>query len=103
MPKAKIQVKRVEAPDYPAWRTVLASSPEGSPYQLPEFLEALAVATGGSVRLLGLYRDTTELVGGIGLYLQPNPLGLAATSRLMLYYNGPFLKPAAATSPPQAW
>jgi hypothetical protein len=94
MTKTDIEVRRVEPSEYPEWRKVLASSNEGSAYQMPEYLEALADATGGKFKILGLYRNQTELLGGIGLYLKKTYLGTAATSRLLLYYNGPFLRPA---------
>jgi len=99
MSTSDLQIRQVEKAEYPKWRAVLAAAPEGTNYQLPEYLAALSEVTGGSSRLLGIFRGKTELLGGIGLYLRPTRLGTAATSRLLLYYNGPFLEPAPSNFP----
>ena len=99
MSTSDLQIRQVEKAEYPKWRAVLAAAPEGTNYQLPEYLAALSEVTGGSSRLLGIFRGKTELLGGIGLYLRRTRLGTAATSRLLLYYNGPFLEPAPSNFP----
>ncbi|MDA1178126.1 MAG: GNAT family N-acetyltransferase [Planctomycetota bacterium] len=96
---AALQVRDVLPVEYGDWCRVLAASEEGSPYQLPEYLHALAEATNGKCRLIGAFRDD-DLVGGMGLYLQPATLGgIQATSRLLLYYNGPFMQPCLSQHP----
>lgn len=96
---AALHVRDVLPAEYADWRRVLAASEEGSPYQLPEYLNALAEATNGQCRLLGAFRHG-ELVGGMGLYLQHVTLGgTQATSRLLLYYNGPFVQPCLSQHP----
>jgi len=91
----ELLVREVPTSEYGEWRRVLAAADEGSPYQLPEYLQALSVATNGDTRLLGVYRER-ELLGGMGLYLSRTTWGTIASSRLLLYYNGPFVTPCTS-------
>lgn len=99
MPSVDLDARDVSEKDYRQWRSVLASAPEGSPYQLPEYLDALASVTNGTSKLIGVFRGATELLAGIGLYVTRSNIGTNATSRLLLYYNGPFVKPPSSQLP----
>lgn len=85
---------------YPAWAELVMSSPDGSVYSLPAYLDALCTATGGSYRVLAAERDG-RLVGGIALYRQTSVFGNFVSPRLLLYYNGIVLAPHEANSPAQ--
>lgn len=84
--------------DYDAWKALVSQSAEGSPYYLPEYLDALCQATGGSFRVLAAERSG-ELLGGISLYEQVSRWGRFVAPRLLLYYNGFVLKPHAGKYP----
>lgn len=84
-------VRELEPSEFTAWNALVAAASEGSPYQTPEYLRALAIATGADWRVLGVYR-AGELWGGIGLYEEAGRFGLQASSRLLLYYNGPVIR-----------
>lgn len=100
MAKPTLSVRQIRTAEHEQWKQVLASAPEGSPYLLPEYLSAIAKATDRPTpTLIGIFENETDLVGGIGLYRYPVTFGEAASSRLMLYYNGPFLRPAKASVP----
>jgi hypothetical protein len=78
--------------DYDGWRSLVAQSAEGSPYYLPEYLDALCRATGGYFRILAAERNG-ELLGGVTLYTETSRWGRYISPRLLLYYNGFALKP----------
>lgn len=84
--------------DYEGWRTLVAQSAEGSPYYLPEYLDALCRATGGYFRILGAERNG-ELLGGVTLYTETSRWGRYISPRLLLYYNGFVLKPHSGKYP----
>ena len=90
----------------PQWNAALAAAPEGSPYQRPEYLDALAEAIGGEARYLAVFRRDAsaarscgELVGGLGFVEHAVPFGRAASTRLLLYYCAPFVRPAELAGP----
>ena len=87
-----LDVRETQAAEYEQWNSVLAAADEGSSYQSPEYLSLLAETTGASTRFIGVYQNGDELVGGVGVYEEPGWLGVSATSRTLLYYNGPFIK-----------
>jgi len=95
---APFEIQDVAQSGYAEWREVVGLAPEGSPYQLPEYLAALAEVTQTNYRLIGVYRDR-ELIGGIGLYLKQTYWGVDASPRVLLYYNGPFVKPSKSACP----
>lgn len=84
--------------EYPHWTSLVAGSPTGSIYSLPEYLEALAEATGGSCRVLVAERDG-HIVGGIGLYEERGRFGTCIAPRPLLYYNGFVLVPHESSYP----
>lgn len=84
--------------DYPRWAAMVAQSSDGSAYCRPDYLEVLAVATGGCFRILAAERDGT-LVGGVALFEQPGSMGTVIAPRLLLYYNGIVLAPHASKYP----
>jgi hypothetical protein len=85
--KEAVRVRELTQGDYPAWNDLVAASPEGSPYSTPEYLAALCEATGGAFRILAAER-ADQLLGGVALYEEKTRLGIAVSSRLLLYYNG---------------
>jgi hypothetical protein len=100
MAKPTFNVREVQPTEFGQWNAVLASSPEGSPYLMPEYLAAIARATDRPMpSMIGIFENDSRLVGGIALYRYPVTFGEAASSRLMLYYNNPFLLPPTATVP----
>jgi hypothetical protein len=87
--------------DYELWHKLIAESPQGSVYALPEYLEILCRAAGGSCSLLGVFRGN-ELIGGLPLYEQPITGGRSLANRLLLYYSGLILKPLTSRYPSKA-
>jgi hypothetical protein len=98
--KNDLAVRTLEAAEYPAWDELVARSPEGSIYASPEYLGALCEATGGRFRILVAERGD-ELVGGIALYEENQRWGTIVSPRLLLYYNGPILRPYDTKYPSQ--
>lgn len=96
---AHIDIREIEPEEHPDWISVLSAAPEGSAYLHPGFLKALASATDADYKLLGIYDGQSNLVGGAGLYITDGIFRPVASSRLMLYYNGPFIKPPESQSP----
>ncbi|MGH7585905.1 MAG: GNAT family N-acetyltransferase [Gemmatimonadales bacterium] len=84
--------------EYPAWSALAATSPDGSPYSLPDYLDALCGAAGGSFAVLGAFRADV-LVGGVALYLRHGTGGRWAGPRLLLYYQSPVLQRAESKYP----
>lgn len=84
--------------EYPHWSTLVANSPDGSIYSLPDYLDTLCAATGGRYRILVAERDA-HIVGGIALYERSSRLGRYVSPRLLLYYNGFVLLPHDTTYP----
>jgi hypothetical protein len=84
-------VRDLSEGDFPAWSELVAASPEGSPYALPEYLETLCRSTGGTFRIRAVIKGE-EIVGGIGLYMEKRRSGTVVSPRLLLYYNGPVLR-----------
>ena len=77
--------------EYGEWNSLVAQSPQGSPYSTPEYLAALCSATGGTYRILGV-RKGPDLVGGAALYEQRDERGTRLSPRPLLYYNGIVLR-----------
>ncbi|MFH1891813.1 MAG: GNAT family N-acetyltransferase [Candidatus Zixiibacteriota bacterium] len=73
--------------DCSKWNRFVASSPSGSIYSTPEYLDALCSAAGGSFKILACLKGD-EIAGGIGLYENTSPFGTFVSNRLLLYYNG---------------
>ena len=72
--------------DLDAWRAVLARSPQGGVYGLPEYLAALCEATGARLPDHRLFLND-ELVCGAPLYERRERAGTVVTNRTLLYYN----------------
>ena len=86
--------------EYACWAELVSRSPDGSVHCLPDYLEALCAATGGSFRILAAERDG-QLVGGIALYQQRSMFGTYVTPRTLLYYNGIVVARHTASVPSQ--
>jgi hypothetical protein len=80
------------------WSRLVSSSPQGSVYALPRYLDALCHAAGGRYIVLGA-RQGEELIGGLALYECDSLYGRLVAPRLLLYYNGPVLRPYATRYP----
>lgn len=79
----KVTTRFLGTDEYPKWATFVADAPAGSIYSLPEYLDALCTATGGSFRVLVAERNG-RIEGGIALY----EFAGSCQPRLLLYYNG---------------
>lgn len=91
-------VRPLLEPEYDAWSRLVAESPDGSPYGLPAYLDALCGAAGGRFTVLGAFRGE-EPVGGVALYLREGSGGRWAGPRLLLYYHSPVLRRAETKYP----
>lgn len=72
---------------YLPWNKLIADSPDGSIYSMPEYLDVLCSTGGGRFQILAV-RHGDELVGGIALYERDSFFGTFVSPRLLLYYNG---------------
>ena len=78
-----LDVTTLEPREFAEWREFVGRSPGGSVYAEPDYLEALAAATGANFRIVGV-RRAGVLVGGVGLYENRSPLlGRHALARLI--------------------
>jgi hypothetical protein len=89
---AKVTTRLLTDSEYADWNRLVASSPDGSIYSTPEYLDVLCSATGGSFHILAAERSG-QVVGGIGLYERRTAWGRYVAPRLLLYYNGIVLRP----------
>jgi Acetyltransferase (GNAT) domain len=85
--KKQLTVETLGAKEMKSWSDLVKSSDLGSAYSLPEYLDALCAAGGGTYFVLGARRGA-ELVGGIAVYERRSPLGTFVAPRLLLFYNG---------------
>ena len=88
---SRVLVSELPEGRYGEWNGLVASAPAGSPYAMPEYLDALCEAAGGTFRILGAWRGE-ELAGGLPLYERTSRLGKYVSPRLLLYYNGAVLR-----------
>jgi hypothetical protein len=84
--KSDVHVRELGEGDFDAWRAVLARSPQGGVYGLPEYLAALCEATGARYRIIGVFLND-QLVCGAPLYERRERAGTVVTNRTLLYYN----------------
>jgi hypothetical protein len=84
--KSDVHVRELGEGDFDAWRAVLARSPQGGVYALPEYLAALCEATGARYRIIGVFLND-QLVCGAPLYERRERAGTVVTNRTLLYYN----------------
>ena len=87
----RIATRILNENEYDRWEAFVQSSPQGTIYALPSYLDILCSATGDSFRVVGVFQGD-ELVGGVALYQQRSPAGVYVANRLLLYYNGPVLR-----------
>ena len=79
---------------------MLEESAQGSVYAMPEYLEALCEAAGGSYRVVAACRND-DLTGGVAIHEQPSARGLRVSPRHLLYYNGLVLRDTPTKYPSQ--
>ncbi len=87
---SETEIKELGANDMAQWRALVASSPEGSAYNDPDYLAALCEATGARFRIIGAWR-ADKLEGGVALFERWTVAGRIVSPRLLLYYSGPVL------------
>jgi len=87
----KYSIHYLDEKEYDQWNKFIASSPDGSIYSSPEYLDVLCEVTSASYRILTVMKND-EIFGGIALYERPSILGTFVSSRLLLYYNGLVLR-----------
>jgi Acetyltransferase (GNAT) domain len=100
----QLRIERLGEPGLEEWANLVGSSPEGSVYSLPRYLDALCDAAGGRFVILGA-KQGDELVGGVALYENDSRHGPYVAPRPLLYYNGPVLRPGRSRYPSErtAW
>jgi hypothetical protein len=98
--KPGLNARLLSEADFPEWNELVSRSREGSIYSLPDYLDTLCEAAGGSFRVLAIRRGN-ELVGGVALYERASPSGAYVSPRLLLYYNGIVLRPYDSRYPSQ--
>lgn len=87
----KYYSKYLQETDYDSWNEFVASSPDGSIYSTPEYLDVLCEVVGGRFSILAILQND-EIVGGVALYENDSRFGIYVSPRLLLYYNGLILK-----------
>jgi hypothetical protein len=97
---SRIEVTELTEAGYGEWNRLNAAAPAGSPYAMPEYLDALCSTAGGRFRIL-VARRGEELVGGLPLYERSSRFGDYVGPRLLLYYNGPVLRSFETKYPSQ--
>ncbi|MGA8277503.1 MAG: GNAT family N-acetyltransferase [Rhodanobacteraceae bacterium] len=97
---AEVTTRFLATSEYPQWVSLVAASPGGSAYSLPDYLDALCSAGGASYRILVAERDA-HIVGGIALFERASPHGAFVSPRRLLYYNGFVLVPHETKYPSQ--
>jgi hypothetical protein len=97
---AELKTRVLLEHEYPAWAALVASSPDGSIYSIPDYLGALCRASGAEFRVLVAERDG-RIVGGIGLYERKSRFGRYVHPRRLLYYNGIVRMPHETKYPSQ--
>lgn len=98
--RAGFATRVLEEAEYPAWNQLVARSEQGAVYSMPEYLDVLCEAAGGSFRILAVEKGD-ELLGGIAIYERTSRLGAYVSPRLLLYYNGIVLRPYETRYPSQ--
>jgi hypothetical protein len=93
-----LHVRQLSEQDLDEWVQLVGESRHGSVYALPAFLESLCRAAGGRYLVLGASR-AGRLEGGVALYENDSIYGRYVSSRPLLYYNGPVLRPALSRYP----
>lgn len=97
---AELNVRVLREEDYPRWTALVGTSPAGSVYSHPGYMEALCRATGAGFRVMVAERDG-RIVGGVVLYERTSRAGPYVNPRLLLYYNGIVLVPHDSKYPSQ--
>jgi len=95
---AKLTTRLLSEAEYSSWNQLVSSSPEGSIYSRPEYLDVLCAEAAGRFAILVAER-AGEILGGIGLFERKNRWGTYAMGRLLLYYHGIVLKPPVSKYP----
>lgn len=88
----KIVTRFLASTEYDTWNRLVSSSPEGSIYCTPEYLDVICSVTDARFRVLAAEKGG-EIVGGMALYERRAPWGKYAAPRLLLYYHGPVIGP----------
>ena len=84
----------LEPNEFSEWDKFVETSHSGSIYHLSSYLDVLARVTGGHFRIIAV-RLEDKIIAGATLFESPLILGRYSSSRLLLYYHGLVLGPAA--------
>lgn len=95
---SNVTARALTEEEFDSWTSFVQESPQGSPYSLPAYLDALCRAVGGRFRIVGAFKGT-ELFGGVGVYEADGRGGHYVSPRLLLYYNGIVLPPERSKYP----
>jgi hypothetical protein len=93
-----IQVEPLSPSACDEWTCLVKSSPHGTVYALPEYLDALCTAAGGRYVVLGA-RRRGQLLGGVAVCESHSVYGPYVAPRPLLYYNGPVLRASSTRYP----
>jgi len=94
----EVRVEPLADAEFHEWTHLVEASPHGTIYAQPRYLEVLCSAAAGRFLLLGARRGH-ELLGGVALYENGSVFGRYVAPRLLLYYNGPVLRPYGTRYP----
>jgi hypothetical protein len=87
----RVQVSSLADDERDEWTRFVAQSPFGSPYSLPAYQEAAALALGDTTRTFVARRGET-IVGGVSVLERDIPMGRFVVPGLLRYYNGFILR-----------
>ncbi len=96
--KAPVEAGILTPDGYAEWDRFVGENEGGSPYHLSSYLACLARAVGAEFRLLAVRRGC-EILGGVPLFEARSGSGTYVTPRLLLYYNGPLVRPSSSKYP----
>jgi hypothetical protein len=86
-----VSVHVLKEAEFDEWSGLVAHSPDGSIFSLPQYLEVLCSSAGGRYSVLGV-RYGDELAGGVALYTCDSRYGPHVSPRMLLSYNGVVLR-----------
>jgi hypothetical protein len=95
-----ILVGKLPNTEYDEWSRLVSGSPDGSIFNLPNYLDILCRAAGGRYTVLGV-RHGDEMAGGVALYESDSRYGVQVAPRHLLSYNGIVLQRYATKFPSQ--
>lgn len=86
-----MNVRKLQEKEFDVWNRLVFSSPDGSVFSLPAYLEAFCLAAGGRFSVFGAW-EGDELAGGAALHEVDSRYGVQISPRHLLSYNGIVLR-----------